>query len=296
METLRIKKDVSVIGWLLLAGQIVMQGAAMLVMLFGMLFRLDGTLMIASDVGSFIANFVIMGIFWLAKRKELPPMETKRSENPLKLILFALAAMICLNGTVSLLDYITNENLSVPIIEMTDSDSPLINLLLIAVFPAIVEEFAFRKVIFGAMRQYGFGTAALFSSLMFGLMHQNFIQLIFAFGMGMLLCLLYEHTGKLVCCSLLHFVNNAYAVLLSTLPVSERVGILIEISLCIVGLIVTVWLFISKGLTIRKLLQIVGDNDKKTLSGNLRTAMTSVPVMIYTVMCLIMCVLVVIAL
>lgn len=299
METLRIKKDAATIGWLLLLGQLLMQGAATVIVFIGMVLHLSGTMMIGSDVGSFIANFMVMGIFWLIKRKELPPGEAKHGQNPLhsmKLTLFIMAAVIFLNETVSLFDYITNESLSVPLTEMTDSDSLWLNLLLVAVFPAIVEEFAFRKVIFGTMRQYGFAAAALFSSLMFGLMHQNFIQLIFAFEMGMVLCLLYEHTGKLVYCSLVHFTNNAYAVLLSAAPVPERVGLFLEIGLCVVGLIVTAWLLVSKQIRPRRLLQIESHEEKALLSVNFHSAMTSVPVIIYTVLCLLMCVVVVLVL
>lgn len=299
METLRIKKDAATIGWLLLFGQILMQGAATVIVFIGMLLNLSGTMMIGSDVGSFLANFVMMGIFWLVKRRELPAIESKRDQNPLnsmKLTLFTMAAVLFLNETVSLFDYLTNESLSVPLSEMTDSNSLWLNLLLIAVFPAIVEEFAFRKVIFGTMRQYGFGTAALFSSLMFGLMHQNFIQLIFAFEMGIVLCLLYEHTGKLVYCSLVHFANNAYAVLLSAAPISERTGLFLEIGLCLAGLIVTAGLIIGKKIRPRQLLQIGSDEEKQLLSENFRSAMTGISVIIYTVLCLLMCVLVVIAL
>lgn len=296
METLRIKKDAFAIGWLLLLGQMVMQGAAVFIMIIGLVFHLDNSLMIASDVGSFIANFIIMGIFLLVKRKELTHIEPKQGHNPLRLCLMSMAAVICLNETMSLFDDITNQRLSVPMSEIINADSTVSNLLLIAVFPAIVEEFAFRKVIFGTMRQYGFATAALFSSLMFGLMHQNFIQLIFAFEMGIVLCLLYEYTGKLVYCSLIHFANNAYAVLLSTLPVSERNGLMIEIALCIVGTVITIWLLISKRLTLGKLLDIEKEENRKQLSENLRSTLTSVPVMIYMVLCLLMCVMVVIVL
>ncbi|MBQ8134941.1 MAG: CPBP family intramembrane metalloprotease [Clostridia bacterium] len=45
--------------------------------------------------------------------------------------------------------------------------------------------------------------AAVTSSLIFGLVHMNFLQLFFAFSMGIILCYLFEATGKIVYCMLL---------------------------------------------------------------------------------------------
>ena len=66
-----LKKDAGAIGWLLLLGQFFMQGAALIVTAIAILFGIEGGLMIGSDVGSFIANFIILGIFWLCRRKEI---------------------------------------------------------------------------------------------------------------------------------------------------------------------------------------------------------------------------------
>ncbi|MCR5060942.1 MAG: CPBP family intramembrane metalloprotease [Saccharofermentans sp.] len=89
---------------------------------------------------------------------------------------------------------------------------------LMAVFPGIVEELIFRGVLFRYLRRYGFFFAAFVSSLIFGLVHMNFTQLIFAGIMGFLLCIVYEKTGHLWCSMLLHFLNNAYAVLMDQIP------------------------------------------------------------------------------
>ena len=90
--------------------------------------------------------------------------------------------------------------------------------ILMAVFPGIVEELIFRGVLFRYLRRYGFFFAAFVSSLIFGLVHMNFTQLIFAGTMGFLLCVVYEKTGHLWCSMLLHFLNNAYAVLVDQIP------------------------------------------------------------------------------
>ena len=63
----------------------------------------------------------------------------------------------------------------------------LLSLLSTAVVPSLVEEFACRGIILGALRKYGDGFAVLVSAILFGLMHGNFDQMPFAFMVGLVL-------------------------------------------------------------------------------------------------------------
>lgn len=83
----------------------------------------------------------------------------------------------------------------------------------VACVPAFVEEFLFRGVLFGALRKYGDGFAILISSLLFGLMHGNIVQIPFAFIGGLALAFLVMYTGSIIPAMLLHFANNFYAVI-----------------------------------------------------------------------------------
>lgn len=286
-DKLSLKKDAGTIGWLLLLGQFFMFGAGTVVTAIAMLMGIESGLMIGSDVGSFIANIIILGIFWLCRRKEIS-MPEPTTEHPIKLTALALIGVILFNGMVSSFDFATNRMFSIPM-EVGESTSILMNLLLMAVFPAIVEEFAFRKVLFGVMRKHGYGVAAVFSSLIFALMHQNVIQIIFTFAMGLILCKLYERTGKLIYCMLVHFINNAYSILLGATPLSAEIMTYIEIAIGIVGVIVLIVCICTKKFNLKRFL-----NYENTFWAKIGTCFTKISVIIFTLFCLGMAVLVIV--
>ena len=82
----------------------------------------------------------------------------------------------------------------------------------VACVPAFVEEFLFRGVLLGLLRKYGDGFAILISSLLFGLMHGNIVQIPFAFIGGLALAFLVVYTGSIIPAMILHFANNIYSV------------------------------------------------------------------------------------
>ena len=86
-----------------------------------------------------------------------------------------------------------------------------------AVVPAFVEEFLFRGLILSNLLPYGRTTAIFASALLFGVMHQNVEQLLYATVAGLVLGYLYVKTRSIWVCVLLHFVNNFYSVLQTVL-------------------------------------------------------------------------------
>lgn len=86
----------------------------------------------------------------------------------------------------------------------------LLMLFLMAVMPAVVEELVFRGIAYGGYRRSGTKfMAVLLSSLMFGLMHMNLNQALYAFVIGILLALLMEASGSVFATMLFHFLYNA---------------------------------------------------------------------------------------
>ncbi len=82
----------------------------------------------------------------------------------------------------------------------------------IAVLPALIEEFIFRGVVLQSLRRFGDGFAILISSLLFGLVHLNFIQTPNAFVLGLVLGYLVVKTGSIWVGVLGHFLNNFLSV------------------------------------------------------------------------------------
>lgn len=93
----------------------------------------------------------------------------------------------------------------------------VVQLLIIAVLPACVEEFVFRGLIYHSYRKNGILGAAVLSGLVFGLMHLNINQLSYAAVMGIIFALLVEATGSMYSSMLAHFAANSYSVILMQL-------------------------------------------------------------------------------
>lgn len=90
-------------------------------------------------------------------------------------------------------------------------DVPFILMLFfMSVLPATVEELVFRGVTYGGYRKSGTKCmAVVLSALMFGLMHMNLNQALYAFVIGILLALLFEATNSIWTTMLFHFLYNA---------------------------------------------------------------------------------------
>jgi len=81
-----------------------------------------------------------------------------------------------------------------------------------AVFPALVEEFAFRGMVLGSLRKFGDWPAILISSIVFAVFHGNFVQIPFAFLVGVVLGIIVVISGSIWTSVLAHFLINAYAI------------------------------------------------------------------------------------
>lgn len=98
----------------------------------------------------------------------------------------------------------------------------LLYIIGISIVPAMTEEFAFRGVIMQPLRKYGDRFAIVMSALVFGLMHGNAVQAIFAFIVGLLIGYAVIVTGSMWTGIVIHFLNNFVSVMLDI--VSEHVG------------------------------------------------------------------------
>ena len=64
---------------------------------------------------------------------------------------------------------------------------------------------------------YGKKTAVFGSAVMFAIMHQNFGQLIYTFGLGIVLAVIVIETKSIWGAIILHFLNNLYSVINTSL-------------------------------------------------------------------------------
>lgn len=141
-------------------------------------------------------------------------------------VLFSIIYGICLIPIVAVINAISMlfvENVaSSSISEMVDR-SFFVSFVVIAVIPAIVEEFLFRGIIYRGYRQARPIRGILYSALLFGALHMNFNQLCYAFFMGIALAVLDEVTDSLVPGMIVHCLFNGQTVcLMYVLKVVEQ--------------------------------------------------------------------------
>lgn len=125
-----------------------------------------------------------------------------------------MGANIVTNYLVTFLESIGIPSPEFPQLLEPNVTSLLLNLVTVAVLPALLEELVFRWCVLGALRPYGDGFAVLVSAVLFGLMHGNIRQIPFALIVGLALGYLYVATNRLWIPILVHFMNNALSVCL----------------------------------------------------------------------------------
>lgn len=90
-----------------------------------------------------------------------------------------------------------------------------VGILAIGLLPCILEEGVYRGVFFHEYQKHNPRAGILLSGLLFGLMHMNFNQFIYAFVMGILFAFLVEACDSLLGSVIVHFCINATSVVLS---------------------------------------------------------------------------------
>lgn len=123
----------------------------------------------------------------------------------------------CMLPVVSLLNVITmmftTNKVSGQLNSMNDNPF-LLNIFLIAILPAFVEEFTFRGILYSGYRNSTIKRAMIASAFAFGLFHMNINQFCYAFFMGIVFVLLREATGSMHSSMIVHAVFNANSVIL----------------------------------------------------------------------------------
>lgn len=125
----------------------------------------------------------------------------------------------------------------------------VLNIIGIAIVPAICEEFAMRCCSLGLLKNYGkaFGVVAV--SVVFGLLHGNVIQFVFAFLVGLVLAYVTIKTDSIIPAMCIHALNNGMSAVGDTVNFVAGKEINITAALfgfwLLLGIIATVYLELS---------------------------------------------------
>ena len=183
--------------------------------------------------------FIVAGV--ISKQRPSDILCYSKPKNIIPLSILGLGgAMLCnlANIIIHFVFSLFGSTLKGSNLEMNcDMGSFFLNIITVAVIPALFEEFAFRGMLMGLLRKR-FSTSAsiIISAAAFGLIHGNFVQIPFAFLIGLILGYLYAATGSLWVPMLVHFLNNAYSIVIDhityNMPTSAS-NIVFYTSLCI---------------------------------------------------------------
>lgn len=181
----------------------------------------NGVLNYFCDIFVSVSSAFIPGLIYLAltKRnvKEIIFANHVKFEKLIPMIFMGLAFSMLANTVSDLM----NTNLEMFGLKNTVNFSNEVNsvpeVLLYAVstavVPAFAEEFAFRGILMGSLRKYGDVFAIIVSSVMFGAMHGNVVQIPFAFMLGLMFGFVDCKTNSVFPSIGIHFLNNFYAVI-----------------------------------------------------------------------------------
>ena len=116
-----------------------------------------------------------------------------------------------------------------------------VSVLCAGIIGPVAEELFFRKAMIDRLSKFHPTDAILFSALLFGLIHGNLTQFLYAFPLGILLGIIYYHTQNIGYTILLHAALNALGGLVPQLltgPAEGEASIVLLLGSAVFGLFV----------------------------------------------------------
>ena len=212
-----------------------------------------------------LAVAVPFGIMALANKKnyETPLIPNKRLKFS-SLCLWVGFGMLCCIAA----DYIVAVMMTVSEslgYELTQGETPdpenafacIISALATAIVPAVCEEFAMRCCSLGLLKKYGKAVGVVGVSLVFGLLHGNLIQFVFATLVGLILGFVTVKTDSIIPAVLIHGFNNGMSVLSLIVEycfgseISDYSGTAVFVFWIVVGIACTVILAVKHRLSFK---------------------------------------------
>ena len=193
--------------------------------------------------------------------------------NWLNVIICIGISFICVfgfNNLVSFFDAIISltgfkGNYAMPL-PLSNAGWLILNLVLMAVLPAIFEEILFRGVIFNGLKQYGTKIAVFGSAGLFMLMHGGIEQTIYPFLVGLVLALVMLKTGNILYPIIIHFCNNAIVIVYNFIATIQNAEVSVyrfEVSTIILAFVFAIVSAVSIWAIVKYLIKSNGSNNIK---------------------------------
>ncbi len=236
----------SVLGWSLVALVLLTQLAGILFGLIGYLLSYYKVMGVGAELykvlnsgwfsiaGSHLLAYALVLPVTFAVMEHVPEVKPeKKRMRPSKFFMFFVMTMgagyilniagSVLNLIVAVLTGRNTYNMN-PVNNLFDSLN-IVVILYVSVLGPIIEEYIFRWKLINRLRPLGEKAAILFSALMFGLMHGNLSQILYATAIGVVLGYIAVKTGRMKYNCILHIMVNSYSTLLVLLMSKEQFSI-----------------------------------------------------------------------
>ena len=175
-------------------------------------------------INTAVIDLIAMPLCWLLLLlipKDASPEIGTRTPLSFKKLLFyfpcAFVLMLAGSLTGRLIDALLGGDLSNVVSDTMSAVDPWVTLLCAVIVGPIAEELFFRKAMIDRLSAYHPTDAILLSALLFGLIHGNLTQFLYAFPLGVLFGIIYYRTQNIGYTIVLHVVINCCGGLLPQL-------------------------------------------------------------------------------
>lgn len=228
------------------------------------------------------------------KTAEIVPYGKPKAGTPFGLILIGLSCAMLSDFGCSLLNEVLARFRMTPVGGQVDFGNGLgdyaVSMITVALIPALFEEFAYRGVVFGLLEQkVGQGAAVFLSALMFGLMHGNFVQIPFAFMLGLALGYVRAYSGTMWVSMAIHFANNAFSCTVQYLsgPLGSTAANLIYLAMAVVLIGLGLYFTVTLSAKDRELFHLSGSknglSDRENIGLVLKSPIFLIAVIIFVI-------------
>lgn len=180
----------------------------------GSKWEMDSLLLLFFSQACYIIPAVLFVFIYKGKGERKENLHLKGMKIPTVLLLMVIA-FLCLPilATVNAFSMLFTENVTVSLMDNVVPDhSYLFLVFVIAITPALMEEFVYRGTLFGEFQKSGLWKGILLSALLFGLMHMNLNQMLYATVFGIFMAAAVELTGSLFASVLMHGLINGLSI------------------------------------------------------------------------------------
>lgn len=185
--------------------------------IFAFIGRSSATYMVAQ----IIAAAVTIPLMYFASYKPTqeafsgkPHISKELGINIIYIVVITLLISLALNNIISMTPLVQMSGGYAQANENFYGSTLMLELIGSAILSPIMEELVFRGIVFGNLRKtMSTGTAIFLSAFLFGIVHFNIVQFIYAFLLGIVLALFMYKSGHMYAAMVGHIAANAFAVL-----------------------------------------------------------------------------------